>query len=199
MSRFSDDYDEDFPNQGALWTANTRRALGGKKGQAALRELEQALVELPEKVLISGHLAAADQVCTVGALAVHRRVRDGQDREIALRELERLIPVGCKNCWHREDEHDDKGCRACREFDERRGFVSEHTCAAWTPDLESDWNGDGALETAEEGRRLGLSFNLAWHLAYVNDEYGPYDETPEQRYERVLAWVRSAIHESVAA
>jgi len=32
--------DEDYPGQFELWQANCQRSLKGKKGQAALRELE---------------------------------------------------------------------------------------------------------------------------------------------------------------
>jgi hypothetical protein len=48
MSRFYDDgYDEDFPNQAALWQANAQRALTGKRGRKALAELRDALLALP--------------------------------------------------------------------------------------------------------------------------------------------------------
>lgn len=91
MSRFSDDYDEDYNNQGALWWANANRALNGRKGRAALAELETALLELPEKKLISGRLAENGQVCAVGALVAKRRVEAGEPREAVLAKLERLI------------------------------------------------------------------------------------------------------------
>jgi sugar phosphate isomerase/epimerase len=67
---------EDFPNQAFLWEANQQRSLKGKKGQAALRELEAALLSLPEKKLIKDELENADgQVCALGALAKHRGVQ----------------------------------------------------------------------------------------------------------------------------
>lgn len=46
-------------------------------------------------------------------------------------------------------------------------------------------------ETAEAGRNAGLTWAVAWHMAYLNDEKF-VDETPEQRYEAMLAWVRRA-------
>lgn len=90
MSRFGEgDYDGvSFANQSEFWWANTKRALMGRKGQRALSELREALVALPEPVLVSGRLATeAGQVCTVGALIVHRRVSKGEEREAVLREL----------------------------------------------------------------------------------------------------------------
>lgn len=93
MSRFDDDpRDEDFPNQSELWWANTERALKGKRGKAFLRELETALVELPEKKLIEGLICKAGQVCAMGAFALKRRRDAGQKIEDALKWLEDNAP-----------------------------------------------------------------------------------------------------------
>lgn len=91
MSRFGEG-EEWFPGQFWLWQANLERALGGARGQAALAELEEALLALPEPKLISGHLALKGQVCTVGALALHKRTQVGEDREAVLADLEKRIP-----------------------------------------------------------------------------------------------------------
>lgn len=65
--------EEDFDNQAALWEANLGRSLKGRKGQAALRELEAALLALPEKRLIADDMVSADgSVCALAALAQHR-------------------------------------------------------------------------------------------------------------------------------
>lgn len=62
--------DEDYPGQFNIWQANCRRSLHGKKGQAALRRLRDALLVMPEKALRSGKLVAHDgAVCAIGALA----------------------------------------------------------------------------------------------------------------------------------
>jgi hypothetical protein len=86
--RISYSDDEDYPGQFALWRANTRRALMGAKGQAVLRQLEKALVDLPAQRLISGHLVKNGEVCTVGALLVERHVSLGEARETALARFE---------------------------------------------------------------------------------------------------------------
>lgn len=158
MSRFIEgDGDEDFPNAQALWWRAQENALRGRKGQAVLRELEAALVALPEKRLIEGALCDdRGQVCALGALATKR----GLDQE----EMK---------------EHQG----------EHAGFIA-------------DWAKDA----------LGLSGALATAIEWENDEgfwrvYTEMDgyratggrETAEQRYERVLAWVRSQIaHEATA-
>lgn len=48
MSRVGWSEDEDYPGQFALWRANLERSLAGRKGQAALRDLEAAMVVRPE-------------------------------------------------------------------------------------------------------------------------------------------------------
>jgi hypothetical protein len=70
MSRITYCDDEDFQNQAYLWEANQERSIKGRKGQAALRELEAALLALPEKRLIANELEnSKGEVCAVGALA----------------------------------------------------------------------------------------------------------------------------------
>lgn len=99
MTRFADDgYDENFPNEGALFWANADRALKGRKGKEALAELRDVLVDLPEPKLISGRLAdEKGDVCLVGALAVSRRVAAGEQRSVVLEELAKEIPED-ENC-----------------------------------------------------------------------------------------------------
>lgn len=63
------DGDEDFPGQCALYQANCDRSVHGKQGQKSLRELEQALLALPDKRLIADELETQEgEVCAIGAL-----------------------------------------------------------------------------------------------------------------------------------
>lgn len=75
MTRISYSEDEERPGQFALWQANCRRSLQGKAGQTSLRELEHALLALPDKRLIKGVLQTEDgDVCAIGALAKYKGV-----------------------------------------------------------------------------------------------------------------------------
>ncbi len=66
--RFNED--EDFNNAAILWEANQERSLKSKRGQAALRRLEAALLALPEKKLVADVIETADGlVCGLGTLA----------------------------------------------------------------------------------------------------------------------------------
>lgn len=56
MSRLNYSEDEEFAGQFALWQANVRRSLNGKRGQAALKHFRDALLALPHKRLIANAL-----------------------------------------------------------------------------------------------------------------------------------------------
>lgn len=150
MSRFTDDYyDEDFDNQSLLFWANCERALKGKRGQQALRELREAMLALPEPCLISGRLAdEKGGVCAVGALIVKKRVEKGEERRAVIDELAQKLT-----------DNDD--------------YM-------------------GADVTATAGTSIGLTYALAYRLAYLNDEdYANY--SPEERYNAVLRWIDGAL------
>jgi hypothetical protein len=89
MSRIGDcdDYYEEYPNQQYLQQQAAVNAIRGKRGQKLLRELEQALLALPEKRLIAGSFCDGKEVCAGGALALYREVLKGRRREEVLAEL----------------------------------------------------------------------------------------------------------------
>jgi hypothetical protein len=72
MSRsgYSDNIDSAAMN---LWTGTVTRALRGKRGQALLSALRDALDAMPEKRLVANELIRTDgEVCALGCLARHR-------------------------------------------------------------------------------------------------------------------------------
>jgi hypothetical protein len=74
MSRsgYMDDYDGDG-NQGYLYRGAVESALRGRRGQAFLKEMLEALDALPEPKLIAGELIEQDgAVCAMGAVAKKR-------------------------------------------------------------------------------------------------------------------------------
>lgn len=75
MSRsgYSDDYDFD-PLALGRWRAQVASTIRGKRGQAFLRELIEALDNLPEKRLISNDLEHAGNVCAIGSVGLKRGV-----------------------------------------------------------------------------------------------------------------------------
>lgn len=73
MSRsgYTDDFDD--PLAHGRWRQAVRRAVEGKRGQALLRDLVEALDAMPDKRLYPGSFATADgEFCTLGALGAKR-------------------------------------------------------------------------------------------------------------------------------
>lgn len=137
--------------------ANTERHLKGKKGQAVLRELEAALLALPEKKLLEGTFIVtpdADNpqggVCAMGCLLLKRKMDKGLTRQEALREIDEEAP---------------------------------------TDVLDEDYGGWEVIK--QTAQYMNCKINFVWEVVEQNDEFG--GRTPEQRYARVLEWVRSQI------
>ena len=81
------DYSEDeyHPGQFALWHANCRRSMQGKKGQKALQEIEQALLLMPDKRIYKDVLVRhTGEVCVIGAMLVQQRINTGMSRDEAV-------------------------------------------------------------------------------------------------------------------
>lgn len=177
MSRFDYDGDGDGMPWG-LWESVVSRALGGRRGQEALAEMETALLELPEPRLIEGHLALGGATCAVGALVAHKRATtEGVDIGAVIEAMSARV-----QCWcgHGRDHHHGATCTGRLWQDRPCG------CSAFDPEETED-----AFETVAAGQGVGLRFTVAWHLAHLNDEmYG--GATPEERYRLMLAWVRRA-------
>lgn len=67
-------YSDDFDGWALIrWRGAVNSALKGKRGQAALREIRDALDAMPVKELAAGSLVSADgQFCALGALGAAR-------------------------------------------------------------------------------------------------------------------------------
>ncbi len=73
MSRsgYSDDHDQ---WEMIRWSGAVQKALAGKRGQAFLKEMLEALDGLPEKVLVESALEENGAVCAIGAVGMARGV-----------------------------------------------------------------------------------------------------------------------------
>lgn len=73
MSRSGYTEDNDDPLAHGRWRQAVKRSLEGKRGQALLRELVEALDSMPDKRLYSGNFATAEgEFCTLGVLGAKR-------------------------------------------------------------------------------------------------------------------------------
>ncbi|WP_236326396.1 hypothetical protein [Pseudomonas poae] len=104
-------------------------ALKGKRGQAFLIELRDALDAMPEKRLVADTLEADGQFCTLGVLGAKRGIDMG------------TIDAHCR-------------------------------------------------ETVSEA--FGIAPAMAAEVVFENDECG-WNETPEQRWQRMRKWIGSHI------
>ena len=104
MSR--SDYTDDLGSEWTMicWRGAVKSAIRGRRGQAFLRELIDALDALPEKRLISDDLIRDGEVCALGAVGVAR----GMEAEMAALDPEDYDSVaaafGLPNALAREIE-----------------------------------------------------------------------------------------------
>jgi hypothetical protein len=78
MSRsgYTDDYDDDDPLALGRYRQAVHKAIKGKRGQALLRELVEALDAMPVKELHPGSFATpSGEFCALGALAQRKGIR----------------------------------------------------------------------------------------------------------------------------
>ena len=91
MGRFESSWDSDQTEADyALWSANFRKSVASQKGQKVLRDLEAALLALPQPRLIEGSLCRDGEFCALGAYGYYQRLRKGDDAESARGWLEKL-------------------------------------------------------------------------------------------------------------
>lgn len=155
--------EEERPGQFALWDANCLRSMRGKAGQLALRRLEAALLAMPEKRLVRGKLVSHDgDVCAIGALA---------RAEGKLPDPEPLDVDGFE-----DDDVDDTA-----EFAEAK--LAFPSLVAWKVVAFNDLSCDDVWEVADGPIQRG-------HGQYKGGIPNIRPMTPEERYEKVLAWVR---------
>ena len=131
-SGYVDDYDEeDYPNAVYLWQRAVENAIAGRRGQAFLHEMLEALEAMPVKRLIAEELEQDGEVCAIGSV--------GRKRGIDMKPLD----------------------------------PENHKAIAKT---------------------FRIAPILVREIEYTNDDdFAFNEETPEQRYERVVKWVREQI------
>jgi len=225
MSRFSD-YDDYEGEPGQIlamgrWQHNARVALKGKRGRQALRDLREALMALPEHKLIEG------AVCTVGpgprraAYRAEAEQAQVRRREYYLREAARLRAEGRPDIAERFDGYAasprELDLTGIEELDRHLERDGEGVCAVgayvWYRKVKAGMDpaeafaslpdavaggGDALEETARLGEAAGLTFTLAWELAYRNDEHFRRI-TPEERHAAFVAWIDTELAGQPAA
>lgn len=135
--------DEDFNNQAILWEANQERSLKSRKGQAALRRLEAALLALPKPKLISDAIEDADGlVCGLGAIAKHENFNGSLE-----------LPEASWNDWGSGPEIEDAMLALAKALD-----VPKLVAVAIIRQNDDDWN----VATPEARYQKVLSWTRSW-------------------------------------
>jgi hypothetical protein len=170
MGRFeSEDESDNWQLDMGRWKHNFPLAINGKRGQRVLRDLEAALLALPERRLISGFLATPDgEVCALGALVAARK---GAESGKGIREAAAELAAESGFCWGQVNNVGP----------------GEYRWIRWDCEAEDDYE-----RTLDAAKAIGVTQTLAWAIGDLNDESLAYT-TPEQRWEEVLEWVRSRI------
>jgi hypothetical protein len=177
MSRIPEGECDDIETQRrwALQRANTARQIRSKHGQAFLRELLAAMEALPEKRLIEGAIAKDGAVCSLGALALKRRVDAGEDRQAVLDEL------ASKNVDPESDDFDGDYI-----WDWAVAALEAPSLIAWEIPSENDDGGQKYVATKPQ----------PWTGPGGTKYVAVYEEiTAEDRYRRMVRWIRSQIKE----
>ena len=172
MSRscYSDDFGDEFPGQLGLFRANVERSFRGKAGQARLRELRDALLALPvkelhEDIFVEG-TKDAPQVCMLGAWALQKCNGDPD----AARAM-----VGTA-----DSDHEIAGGLARYHWPKLvvldAVFINDDTHVSY-----EHVEGPSESPYAYFGGYRGVTYRR--------------EETPAERYERMLKWVNDNIAE----
>lgn len=213
MSRFVDNFDYDDEHavldQGR-WERNARAALKGKRGRKVLADLREALIALPEHRLIDGAL------CTVGGADKRAPLMTEQEATEAGASAQKsglaYVPGYDWVSYLREGRADlhrelasaieqdrGEGCCAIAAYiwhqKVKAGMNPQEAFASLPTVFSGDEDcGDPLGETAELGKQAGLTYTLAWELAYRNDE--TYQAlTPEERWSEFIQWIDEELAE----
>lgn len=137
MGRF-DYMDEEGGTPWPLWEQIVSRALAGKRGQAALAELEEALVALPEKKLVQGKLAADGSVCAVGAYVAWQKARqEGLDFAAAVTALNEEADEYGGSIYDTTDAGENAGLTMAVAF--HLAYLNDEQWYAATDEARYEW------------------------------------------------------------
>lgn len=182
----------DDPMPEGLWYGALTRAIRGKRGQAALRELRDALDAMPEKRLLRGGLYRVGEVCAIGQWVRYRFQR-------APLPIDGFASWADLVAWLDRYPDDDGTAGSASESRELAQALGAPYTLAWeigsTNDgLEYRTNARGGIEwpcAADEPGAVRAGYD------------GPYVRkiplTPEERWQQMRDWVEKRIAPEGAA
>ena len=120
------------------WRGAVKSAMRGKRGQAFLKELLQALDELPEPVLIKDEIEINGQYCMMGAVArkrgmdtskLHSEDHEGMSDAfgIARAMVQEIMFINDEDFWYPKPKTPEDELKiAKRRYQDARKWVARH-------------------------------------------------------------------------
>lgn len=127
MSRSGYSYDIDDNWQLIMWRGRVALAIRGKRGQAMLCELLDALDAMPEKRLITDELAAHGEYCTLGVLGQKRGIdmeKIDPDEWDQVAEVFGIAPCMAQEVMFMNDEAGDRDETPERRWQRMRDWIA---------------------------------------------------------------------------
>ncbi len=128
MSRsFSDDFEEEFPNEYAFFEKRLETSLAGKRGQNFLKELAAEMDAMPVKELVKGDLVTKDGACcALGVVCKSRKINveklDPDEHLDVANVLDISLPMAGRIAWLNDDDVDQNDADRWKRM---RKWVSE--------------------------------------------------------------------------
>lgn len=165
MSRsgYSDEIDDQWLS--IMWRGRVTSAMRGKRGQAFLRDLVEALDAMPEKRLIAEYLVVEEAPCDLVRWLFAAPEWHDTGYEYEPRPIQ--FPRDCGVC-------------ALGALGQKRGV----SMARLDPE-----------DAAGVGAAFDIAEALAREVVYENDEGFYCDEMPEHRWQRMRQWAASNLKE----
>jgi hypothetical protein len=215
MSRYTD-YDDDdegdYEDRTRQWRENYAAALKSEAGRQVLTELREALMALPEHRLIESAM------CTVGGPDTRAPEMTEQEKSAFAAQYAGLPNFTAAAAQRWAETEAEERARLHNELAELIAREGEGVCAVgaflWhrkvregtdpaeafrsLPLLFDHEDGDPLTDTADLARQAGVAYELAWELAYMNDET-LRGKTPQERHAAFVAWIDQQLAGTEAA
>lgn len=181
MGRFYSDGDDFTAEERADWKRSLEQMIREPKGQAFLRAIKRGMEALPERKLIRQGLYHRVEV----------DLPDGAEGELPVKEEACALGATLRL-------QIVEGGVVVRHRDPKTGFVSAiktldelNTDAGWLDE-------DGYEHSVWASHTFDVPEELTWHIGWMNDELWE-SQTPEVRYQRMMAWVKKHLVSEVPA
>jgi len=122
------EFDGDDPLAEGRWRGAMLSALRGKRGQAFLRELLEAINAIPDKLLVANKFTRGGEVCALGSVAVRRGI-----------DLTEFEPGEGEDSWDDDVDHDALAAKFGIASCMAREIMYENDEGGWRETPQERW------------------------------------------------------------